>query len=434
MSDPAPGLSPDAETRRDEGEREGSAPDGRWWVRALAWGGLALGLLLAGFLGFQALRLLGPANQDTGPSTEVLAPLVEVVPARAQGRDYAVTADGFLRPVAQVGLAPEQPGRIDFVVDGLAAGARFEAGAVLVRLDDREARAEVARAEAERAAAVAALERTRTDEARQRRLAEIGAAPAARAEQATAELASAEARIQQADAALSVARERLEDTVLTAPFPATILSEDASLGAYVSPGQVVATLFDNTLAEMRVGVQPDEAAGIARARAEAGTGLRAILRPGDGSASTATLTAQVASVGTALDARARTVTVTLRVPGAFDPREDGLVFADDVMQAVIPARATDTLYAAPAGVLRRQSFVWTVKEDRLVRVAVEPLSEEDGLLTFAAASDLRGAPLLLTALSEEAEGTQVRLRRADDTRLAAEPDAADGSSRGGAAR
>ena len=406
----------DAHAYNGAPEERGDRPK----AKALAWIVLALGLLGLGFLVFSLLRVFGPAGQQGGPSIEAQAPLVEVVTAQAQGRDYAVEADGFLRPIAQVGLAAEQPGRVAFVAENLAPGARFAAGAVLVRLDDREARAEVARAEAERAAAGAALSRTRADEARQRRLAEIGAAPAARAEQATAELASANARIKQADAALAVARERLSDTVLTAPFPATVLSEDASLGAYVQPGQVIATLFDNTLAEMRVGVQPGEAAAIARARAESDAPLRAVLRPTEGSATTVPLTAEVASVGTALDAQARTVTVTLRVAGAFDPRPDGVVFADDVMSAAIPARAEDTLYAAPAGVLRRQSFVWTVRSDRLAAVPVAPLSEEANRVTFAAEADLEGTPLLLTALTEEAEGTEVRIRRAD-TRIAGEP-------------
>ena len=399
-------------------------------AEALAWVLLAIGLLAAGVLAFLLLRALGPAGQQADASRTAAPPLVEVVPAAPQGRDYAVEADGFLRPVAQVGLAAEQPGRIAFVAEDLAPGARFAEGDVLVRLDDSEARAEVARAEAERAAARAALDRSEADEARQRRLAEIGAAPTARAEQATADLASARARIRQADAALAVARERLSDTVLVAPFPATVLSEEASLGAYVSPGQVIATVFDNRVAEMRIGVQPGEAADIARARAANDAPLRAVLRPTQGSATTVALTGAVASVGTALDAQARTVTITLRVPGAFDARADGFVFADDVLTAAIPARAADPLYSAPAGVLRRQSFVWTVREGRLARVPVEPLSEEDGLVTFAAETDLGGAPLLLTALSEEAEGTEVRVRRAD-TRLASEGegDASEGTAR-----
>ena len=406
----------DAHAYHGAPEEGGERPTGK----ALAWAILALGLIAAGFGVFTLLRVFGPAGQGGGATVQAQAPLVEVVTAEAQGRDYAVEADGFLRPVAQIGLAAEQPGRIAHVAETLAPGARFEAGEVLVRLDDREARAEVARAEAERAAAGAALSRTRADESRQRRLAEIGAAPAARAEQATADLASANARIRQADAALAVARERLADTVLTAPFPATVLSEDASLGAYVQPGQIIATLFDNTLAEMRLGVQPAEAAAIARAQAATDAPLRAVLRPTEGSATTVPLTAEVASVGSALDAQARTVTVTLRAPGAFDARADGVVFADDVMTAQVPARADRQLYAAPAGVLRRQSFVWTVEAGRLAPVDVTPLREEANRVTFAADQNLDAVPLLLTALTEEAEGTAVRIRQAD-TRMAGEP-------------
>ena len=374
-----------------------------------------LGLLLAGLLVKSGLEAaMGAAAPEPQEQADTV-PLVETVEAAPRGQRFNVIQDGFLRPVARIALSPEAPGRVAFVAENFSPGARFEEGAVLIKLDDREVRAQASQARADLASARAGLSRAKADAARQDRLLTAGATPAARAEQAEAELAAAEARLAQAQAALEVATERLEDSSIVAPFPALVQAEDVSLGQYVAPGQTLATIFDTTAAEVAVGLAAQDAAAVARAAAASDGPLTVRVLPTEASAMTTELTGEVAQIGAALDPAARTVGVTIRVPNAFSG-EGAPVFAEDFVRVSIPARAEETLYAAPAAVVRKQAHVWTVSpRGTLSKVSVALVSEEDGGVVFSSAAPLEGRRLLLTPLTEESEGMAVRTEAAAAT-------------------
>ena len=393
------------DARDDQDEDEDRGHTSRWWWLA------GLAALLLGFGVFFGLRAMGGPPPSAEGASDTL-PIVETVAAESEGRAYAITEEGFLRPQAEVDVVAELAGRIAYVADDLIPGGRFEEGEVLFRLDAREARAQASQARANVASAQAQLEQATSDQSRQQRLADVGAVAAARAEQANAGLASARAALAQAEAQLEIATEQLEDTEVTAPFPATVATESAALGAYVSPGQVVARLFDNSAAEVPLGLAPAEAAAVRRAVLAADEPLIVQVSPTTASASTRILYGRVAEIAQSLDAQARTVQVTVRIDDPFDPDAEGEVYAQDFVEVVLPALAPRALYAAPTGVLRKDSFVWTLTEEGgdtvLTRVDVEPVRFEDDRVVFATDADLTDAELVRTALTEEAEGMVVR--------------------------
>lgn len=409
-AEPSAESQDDADDRHDREQK----PSKKWILLGLA--GLAAGLLV--FFGLRALNGQGGGGEAAQASDTV--PVVEVVRAEAEGRAYTVTEEGFLRPRAQVGIVAEAPGKVESVAENLAPGARFEEGEVLFRLDDREAAAQLQQARADLESARAGLTRTEADASRQERLAEIGAAPAARAEQSRADLATARARVAQGEAQVEIAEERLEDTVLRAPFSATIQSESVNVGGYVQPGQTLVTLFDNTSAEVALGMSPADAAAVRRAQREADAPLEVAVSPTAASATSVTLIGRVAEIANSLDPQARTVTVTVRVDDAFGEDRAGLVYADDFMEVTLPAVGLFDLYAAPSGILRKERYVWVVTDDdTLERVEVTPLKQDEDRVVFASQTDLDGEALLLTALTEEAEGMKVRVERAGRERTAA---------------
>ena len=388
----------------DERGADDDAPSRWWWLAGLA-------VLLAGIGVLFLLRATGGPPPGAGQAADTV-PVVETVMARAEGRAYAITEEGFLRPRAEVDVVAEQAGRIEYVSDKLIPGGRFEAGEVLFRLDAREARAQLSQARADLESARAGLSQSRADADRQRRLAEVGATATARSEQADAALAAAEARVAQAEAQLEIASERAEDTEVTAPFSATVASESAAEGAYVAPGQVVARLFDNAVAEVPLGLAPADAGAVRRALEEADGELIVRVQPTAASATTRVLYGRVAEIAQSLDPQARTVQVTIRIEDAFDPAAAGEVYAQDFVEVVLPALSDRTLYAAPSGVLRKDGYVWTLAaedgETVLARVDVTPVRFEEDRVVFASEADLDGAELVQTALTEEAEGMVVR--------------------------
>ena len=411
--------------RDDKVDADDRKPSKLWTI-----GGAAVLLLGVGV--FFGLRMLGGAPE--GGQAEETVPVVEVVSAEAEGRRYTVSEEGFLRPLAEIAVTAEMAGRVEEVSEALVAGGRIEEGEPLFRLDDREVRAQLQQAEADLQSARAQLSRIESDASRQERLAEIGAAPVSRAEQARSDLAGARAGVSQAEAQLEIARERLDDTVVRAPFSATVQSESLSVGSYVTPGEVVARIYDNTAARGKLGMSPDDAGAVRRAQRASDAPLEVAVSPTAASASTLTLIGTVEEIGTALDPQARTVTVTVRVEDAFAEENAGLVYANDFMEATLPALSPIALYAAPSGVLRKDAYVWTVEaggegRGELSRVEVTPIKQQEDRVVFSSEGSLADAPLLLTALTEEVEGLTVRVAPADGEQRLADRQPESGSGR-----
>lgn len=142
------------------------------------------------------------------------------------------------------------PGIAGLVVEIPARkGARVQQGCVLIRLDDREhkAQAELARRALDAARAVADQTRLeaeraerewqRTQQLAQQQVVSDTAMDLDRTRALTAQAAvvANQARIQQAEAAVEAARATLEKTVITAPFDGVVLDVTTEVGEWISP-------------------------------------------------------------------------------------------------------------------------------------------------------------------------------------------------------
>lgn len=135
----------------------------------------------------------------------------------------AVYATGVVEPVQWAKVTPLVRGRI--VELCACEGASVEKGAVLARLDDKEARAELAELEArERFLA--------QDATRLRQLYEQRVATPQAYERALSDHA-------QAVATISAARERIDRYTLRTPMAGTVLRQDGEVGEVVDAGQVL---------------------------------------------------------------------------------------------------------------------------------------------------------------------------------------------------
>jgi HlyD family secretion protein len=173
--------------------------------------------------------------------------VAEVREARPGEQQTELSAAGYVASKRRSIIAPLIPGRL--VEVAVEEGEAVQEGQVLARLDDRDARVALQRAEAEvraaqaRLAAAQAQERNaRRTEARTQRLAREGVIPrsqlqdvqtAARA--AEAELRGAEAQLTAIRRALEAARLQLSHTVVRAPFAGTVARKLADEGAVLAP-------------------------------------------------------------------------------------------------------------------------------------------------------------------------------------------------------
>ncbi len=162
----------------------------------------------------------GPPGGQMPPSP------AEVAVARKDTVVDALDATGQIEAIQAIELRPEIEGRV--VEIPATEGTEVAAGAVLVRIDDQELKAQVARAEADRDLARQALARTK----------DLLAQKASSA----SDLEKAEATARGTQAALDLLQLRLERTAVRAPFGGAVGQRFVSLGDYVTTSSRLMTL------------------------------------------------------------------------------------------------------------------------------------------------------------------------------------------------
>jgi membrane fusion protein (multidrug efflux system) len=204
----------------------------------------AIGILAAGGYGLWqfresagqgAIAARGPGGG--GPPGGFAVP-VEAEPVQVARIAEEILAVGSLKSNESVLLRPEVAGRIAEI--GFAEGTPVKAGATLVQLDDSIPRAELAQAEAN-------LVLAQANAARAQELFARGAGSAANRDQATAALRTGQA-------AVDLARARVEKYRLVAPFDGIVGLRRASPGEFVNIGQEIVNLesIDPIKLEFRV--------------------------------------------------------------------------------------------------------------------------------------------------------------------------------------
>lgn len=188
---------------------------------SLAVTAVVLGGAFSGVFAWRNARLSAAVGAYAPPPVEVAALVVK--PAALP---QTIEAIGSLAAIREVTLAPEVAGRV--VAIRFEAGAEVAAGAPLVELYDAPERAD-------RAAAVARAQFARLQLDRSRALEPRGAESRQMLDQRVAEVAQAEAAVQQIDA-------RIAQRTIQAPFAGRLGLRRVNLGQYVNAGQPIATL------------------------------------------------------------------------------------------------------------------------------------------------------------------------------------------------
>jgi len=186
---------------------------------------------------------------------EVPPPVVEVTTAATRQIRATATVSGNLRPVNEVDVVAEVPGRVTSI--GGEIGDRVSEGDVLVRLDGddmaiavRQARAAIAVAKAARDAGAK----------------ELSASETLFAGNAMSEVAISgvrgralvqDAQIDQAEAGLAAAQARLNDATVRSPISGVISDRSVGVGRTINPGAPLYHIVDTSTLELEAGL--DEA-------------------------------------------------------------------------------------------------------------------------------------------------------------------------------
>jgi RND family efflux transporter MFP subunit len=151
------------------------------------------------------------------------APSVQTAEATRGPAVQAVYATGVVEPVNWAKVTPLVRGRIATMCS--CEGDRVSTGDELARLDDREARAQIAELEARARFLAADVERYRALVDRRVVSAQV--------------FERTESEYRQVRAAIAAARERLGHLVLRAPLDGVVLRKDGEVGEVAEPGDVL---------------------------------------------------------------------------------------------------------------------------------------------------------------------------------------------------
>jgi len=173
-----------------------------------------------------ALFLAGCGRDENSGPQGAYAVSAVVAPVSEERLEEKILLVGTLEAIEEVDLISEVEARVEAIQ--FEEGESVEQGAVLIRLDDRKLTAAVSEMQARFNLAKANLERSRTLLDRE-----------TISEQ---DFDQAEAEFDSAEALLDLARERLADAVVRAPFNGVLTERLVSTGQFMTRGQVVASL------------------------------------------------------------------------------------------------------------------------------------------------------------------------------------------------
>lgn len=196
------------------------------------------GLAAGGYYGYRHVRASADqAQASVAPAVRPAVP-VEVAPVEIMTVSEEVEALGTLAADESVIIAPEIAGRVVFL--GFKEGERVKAGQELVKLD-------TAILDAELKQAMADLGLARDTNERLRSLVARGSGTQVALDESTAKLASSEARVQ-------LAKAKLAQSTIVAPFNGVVGLRSVGVGDYVAVGKplIVLTSIDPIKIDFRV--------------------------------------------------------------------------------------------------------------------------------------------------------------------------------------
>jgi RND family efflux transporter MFP subunit len=202
-------------------------------------------------LGLTGLVLLVRASTTTPPMPE--PPVAPPVKPFASGLGASGLVEA-LRENTSVGVA--LPGLVAEVA--VEVWQRVEKGDVLLRLDDREVRAQLTGLRAELAVREAELQRSTNQQQRIARLDRSRVASREEVEKAEDDLRVARANTERARAAIAQVELLLERFTIRAPIAGTVLQVNARVGEYATPTASTPPLILGSIDELQVRADVDE--------------------------------------------------------------------------------------------------------------------------------------------------------------------------------
>ncbi len=201
---------------------------------------------------FGAMTLLATSPKLTPTAPTPIATTVRVITADPHPVVLQVNSQGTVMPSTESDLIPEVSGKVSWISPALVAGGYFEQGDVLLRLEDKDYRANVERARAGVNRSKAEYEHARFEYQRLQSLEARQLVSRSQLENSLRAYRVAEATVRDSVAALEQAERDLTRTELHAPFAGLVRSEAVDIGQFVGRGAAIAKIYATQDVEVRL--------------------------------------------------------------------------------------------------------------------------------------------------------------------------------------
>jgi RND family efflux transporter MFP subunit len=364
--------------------------------------------------------------QQTDPEIMKPAPpsmLVDVMQARSEQVQITVEAQGSVSPRTQTVLVSEVSGLITDVSPVFVAGGFFKKGDVLIRIDDRNYRADVKRAQASVATA-------QTLVTREKGLADYAESDWQKAKPILSnskaatdlalrkpQLAEARANLEFAQAELAKRQGDLDRTVIRAPYDGLVREKRADIGQYVAAGTQLAVTFATDIAEIRLPLPDKELPylDLASLNHSVGSGPEVTLFAEIGGIQSSWVGHIVRTEGV-FDEKSRVLYLVAQIKdpyNQFAERWPAPLRIGTFVEAEIKGRLVDNIIKLPRKVLQGEDRVWTVASENLLVLSKVDLLRRDESHIYVTSGINDGDLVCLSALDNPLPGTRVRFESAE---------------------
>ena len=345
---------------------------------------------------------LGKGLRQEPPIREMddRALLVDVLLLETLSAQLTVRSQGTVLPRTQTLLGAEVGGTIVAISPKFIPGGVFRAGEVLLRIDSTDYEVAVRQAEAL---------------VKQRRI-EFDGAEKLRQQgyRAEAEYASAAAALASADAELTRARRNLERTEIRLPYEGMVLSKDADLGQFVTPGTRLGVTFATDYAEVRLPLTDQDLAFIDLPTATeiAPTGASEgpqVTLSATRMGKPANWQARIVRSEGVVDEKSRVTYAVARIDDPYCLHREGIPLpVGTFVTADIAGRAMDDVIRVPRSALRAASQLLIVDDDNRIRIREVDVIRADARSAYIGGGVEAGERIAVSAIETPLNGMYVR--------------------------
>lgn len=344
-----------------------------------------------------------PANQAPAQApAATAAPAASTAPVAVETsvvdeREVAVVirATGTFIPDESSEVTPQVAGTV--TETRVQVGDVVKAGAIVVKLDDRDANIRLRQVQATLLQAEAEANRAKLEVQRNTELAKSGDVSRASFDRLTSQVAIADAAVAQAKAQLAAAEKAVEDTVIRAPFAGHVSARPVAVGEFVSTSSKLLTLVRIQPIKLNLQV-PESDASRLRVGMPVEVGVPAYEK--------AVFKGAVGALNVAIDPNSRSMTVEARLPNGDGRLTPGMFGSAEIR---LPAKERSLFVPATAvtKLANGDASIAYVIEQNQARVKVLQADEAIDGIRRVRSGLTAGQTVAVTALDKLFDGAPV---------------------------